>query len=111
MDVSVSLQLKRVLLGASLVLLLAVAAKSHARADITPHKQYNVSQHIQGKQYAHHWRRGGYIYYGPRWRSYRYYWRTVSYRCYGARCYKRMCLYRRGWWRPIRCKTRRWWRW
>lgn len=117
MDVSVGLQLKRVLLlSAGLVLLLAVTAKSHAREDLAPHQQYNTSQYTKADKYAHHWRRGyryygGYrYYYGPRWRSYRYYWRTMSYRCYGARCYKRMCLYRRGVWHPVRCKTRRWWR-
>lgn len=105
--------LKSVLVVISLVLLLAVASSAQARTDIRPHHMPFVHE-AQANKFAHNRHRGGYIYRGHRHhhRSYsRYYWRTMSYRCHGPRCYKRMCLYKRGIWNPIRCKTRRWWRW
>ncbi len=111
---SMTIKLVAALLFAISLSLQTVASAASESKRISVDNQVSM---MKGQNYAHkhhryhrHHRRGGYIYFNYR-PTYRYYWRSVSYRCYRARCYEKLCLYRRGFIKPIRCKTRRWWRW
>lgn len=123
----------KMMVGACFVLLMAQAAPTQAREEIPLTKKQMVNEQYAPKYAKNRWYRhrykgyGGYRHYRGnrhRFRNYYgwnvgfsggwrggYYWRTVGYRCRGARCYKKMCLYRRGIYSPVRCKTRRWSRW